>query len=256
MRIWDINPGYLNRQSLLGEHRELHAIISIIVNRKKGYSKHPETVRWVGYGWALRQRHRIMVAEMSLRGFTDRSPVVTRAKKDVWPGTYIDEPFRQFQILEAKYRNKAQGRIPLPKNAQQLWSHHKYSVLARDVNLYTKLGRDVSGMKPHHDFSELAKVVTEVLRKPPSIGGLRNALQHMWGHVSDCPYALKGEVASWSLSRLLKEIQRRSLAGEEPYLTSSTALSELKVWLPKPSPRISTRAGLRLTPSSLLYNSA
>jgi len=31
MRLWDINPGYLNRQSLLGEHRELHGIVSILV---------------------------------------------------------------------------------------------------------------------------------------------------------------------------------------------------------------------------------
>ena len=69
MRIWDIHPGYLNRQSLLGEHRELHAIVSIIGNKKKGYSRHPETVRWVGYGWALGQRHRLLSAEMALRGF-------------------------------------------------------------------------------------------------------------------------------------------------------------------------------------------
>jgi len=34
MRIWDIHPGYLNRQSLLGEHRELHGIFSIITNKK------------------------------------------------------------------------------------------------------------------------------------------------------------------------------------------------------------------------------
>jgi len=234
MRIWDINPGYLNRQSLLGEHCELHAIVSIIVNRKKGYSNHPETVRWAGYGWALRQRHRLLAAEMSLRGFTDESPVATRAKKGLWPGTYLDEPVRQFQILDARYRNKEHGRIPLPKNAQQLWSHHKYSVLARDVNLYRKLGRDVSGMKPHHDFSELAKVVTELLRKPPSVDGLRNTLQHMWGHVSYCLSAPKGEVESWSLSRLLEEIQRRSLASENSYLISSTALSELKAWIPNP----------------------
>jgi hypothetical protein len=32
---------------------------------------------------------------------------------------------------------------------------------------------------------------------------------------------------------LLEEIQQRSLTKEEPYLTSSTALSELKVWIPK-----------------------
>ena len=58
MRIWDIDAGYLNRQSLLGEHRELHAIVSIIVNDKRGYSHHPETLRWIGRGWALAQRHR------------------------------------------------------------------------------------------------------------------------------------------------------------------------------------------------------
>jgi hypothetical protein len=30
MRVWDADPGYLNRQSLLGEHREIHAILSIV----------------------------------------------------------------------------------------------------------------------------------------------------------------------------------------------------------------------------------
>jgi uncharacterized protein YbgA (DUF1722 family) len=232
MRIWDINPGYLNRNSLLGEHRELHGIVSIILSGKKGYSHHPETVRWVGCGWALRQRHRLLAAEMSLRGFTDRTPVVTRAKKGVWPETYIDEPVRQFQILEVKYRNKEQGRIPLPKNAHHLWSHHKYSVLARDVNLYQELGREISGMKRHQDFSELAKIVTELLRQPPPMGGLKNALQHMWGYVSDCPPTPRDEIASWSLSQLLEEIQRRATVSEKPYLMASTALSELKVWIP------------------------
>jgi hypothetical protein len=231
MRIWDINPGYLNRQSLLGEHRELHGIVSIITNGKKGYSNHPETVRWIGYGWALRQRHRLLAAEMSLRGFTDKSPVLTRARKGMWPKTYIDEPFAQFQILESKYSDKEQGRIPLPKSAQQLWSHHKYSVLARDANLYSRLGKEVSGMKPRHDFSGLAKLVSEQLRKPPSVGGLRNALHHMWGYVSDYDVVSKNEINSWSLGRLMKETQHRAMASREPYLTSSTALSELKAWI-------------------------
>ena len=90
MRVWDICAGYLNRQSLLGAHREIHGVVSIIVNKKTGYSKHPETVRWVGYGWALRQRHRQLSAEMSLRGFSDNSPVVTRSNKGNWPELYID----------------------------------------------------------------------------------------------------------------------------------------------------------------------
>jgi hypothetical protein len=234
MRIWDINPGYLNRQSLLGEHSELHGIVSIIVNRNKGYFTHPETVRWTGYGWALRQRHKLLAAEMLLRGFTHNSPVFTRAKKGMWPLAYVDEPFRQFQILESKYQGVKQGRIPLPKNAQQLWSQHKYSILARDVNLYKELGKDVAGMKPNDDFSELAKLVTEMPRRPPPIEGLRNALQHMWGHVSNYICAPKSKVGSWSLIRLLGEIQRRSLANKDPYLISSTSLSELGAWIKNP----------------------
>jgi uncharacterized protein YbgA (DUF1722 family) len=228
MRIWDINPGYLNRQSLLGEHRELHAVVSIVVNRKQGYSRHPETLRWVGCGWALRQRHRIVTAEMALRGYVDKSPVLTRANRGCWPKNYVDEPCRQLQILEDKYQAKTPGRIPLPRNAQQLWSHHKYSVLARDANLYQQLGREVAAMRPSHDFAALSKVLTELLRRPPSAGGIRNALQHMWGYVSEPGM----DMESWSLSRLLDEIQRRVLAIDEPYLMASTALGELKAWMP------------------------
>lgn len=231
MRIWDINPGYLNRQSLLGEHRELHGIVSILVNGKKGYSKHPETMRWVGYGWSLRMRHQLLAAEMSLRGFIDKTPVLTRARKGVWPEVFIDEPGRQFQLLASKYKNREQGRILLPENAQQLWSHHKYSVLARDVKKYKVIGRTVSAMQPGDDFSEIAKILTEILREQPSAGGIRNALQHMWGYVSDNFFKSQHDIGLWSLQRLLAETQRLALANEDSYLLSSTALSELKVWI-------------------------
>lgn len=230
MRIWDINPGYLNRQSLLGEHRELHGIVSIIVNRKKGYSSHPETIRWKGFGWALKQRHRLLAAEMSLRGYTDKTAVHTRSKKGAWPEIYIDDPMRQFQILRHKYIDREQGRIPLPKNAQQLWSQHKYSVLARNANLYRDFGSEVCTMKPRDDFSSLAMTLTELLKQPPLAGGVRNALLHMWGYVSDTSSSSNSKIQSWSLNRLLHEIQRRSIASKVAYLTSSTALSELQLW--------------------------
>ena len=136
MRVWDIHPGYLNRQSLLGEHRELHGLVSILVNGKKGYSQHPETLRWVGYGWALKQRHQELVYEMNLRGYQDKSPVRTRSSQGKWPSVYIDEPHIQFKLLREKYVNKEKGRISLPRNTQELWSHHKYSVLARDQKKY------------------------------------------------------------------------------------------------------------------------
>lgn len=230
MRIWDIQAGYLNRQSLLGEHRELHGMVSVITNNKKGYSRHPETLRWVSFSWALRQRHQLLSAEMSLRGFVDRSPVEIFPNKNIWPTSYIDEPYTQFQIIKEKYIGKEQGRIPLPENGQQLWSHHKYSVLARDVQKYKQIGQNTALMRPQDDYSALAKELTELLRKPPAQGGIKNALQHMWGYVSNFPAVPKGEINSWSLEKLYGEIQNRVIASQQPYLMTSTALSELKAW--------------------------
>ncbi|MGD9825030.1 DUF1722 domain-containing protein, partial [Desulfobacter sp.] len=183
MRIWDLHPGYLNRQSLLGEHRELHGVVSIIVNHKKGYSRHPETLRWMDFGWALNKRHQLLAAEMKLRGYHDKSPVRTRKNKGLWPDTFIDEPYVQIRRLMEKYRDKEPGRIPLPQNAQQMWRQHKYAVMARDVPLYKSIGADVACMGSGDDFSSLARLLVETLRIPPSRGGLKNALQHMWGYV-------------------------------------------------------------------------
>lgn len=228
MRVWDINPGYLNRQSLLGEHRELHGIVSILTHGKKGYANHPETLRWAGHGWALKQRHALLVAEMRIRGYRDASPVSLRSRKGLWPERYIDPPMTQFDILAEKYRKREPGRIPLPKSAQQLWAQHKYSVMARDIFLYQRLGREVAGMDSRDNLSELALALVECLRRQPSPRGVRNALQHMWGYVSDGG----DHVGLWSLQRLLVEVQRRAMTGDISYLVSSTALSELGAWLP------------------------
>jgi pyrimidine dimer DNA glycosylase len=37
LRVWDVSPGYLNRQSLLGEHRELHGLHAILIHGKAGF---------------------------------------------------------------------------------------------------------------------------------------------------------------------------------------------------------------------------
>jgi len=231
MRIWDIDPGYLNRQSLLGEHRELHGIVSIIVNNKKGYSRHPETIRWHNHGWALNKRHQQLAAEMSLRGYVDKSPVYLQDNKDEWPCIYIDEPCQQIEILRNKYKYKNQGRILLPNNAQELWRQHKYSVLARDVEFYKEIGSQVSLMNANDGFSSLAKNLSELIREAPSEGGIRNALHHMWGYVSDQPHERQKVFEQWSLKELLEKIQTIAMKYAEPYLVSSTALGELMVWI-------------------------
>ncbi len=184
MRIWDVNPGYLNRQSLLGEHRELHAIVSIIKHNKKGYSRHPETLRWQSFGWALSQRHKLLAAEMKLRGFTDRSTVHLKNKNQKWPDTFVDLPADQFAILAKKYKSIEQGRIPLPKNVQQLWVQHQYSVMARDEAEYKYIGGWVASKKTGKGINDIYPELISLLRCPPAEGNLRNTIQHMWEYVS------------------------------------------------------------------------
>lgn len=230
MRIWDIDPGYLNRQSLLGEHRELHGIVSIISNKKKGYSRHPETLRWMGHGWALKQRHRLLVAEMNLRGYVDRSPVLSRSNPGVWPADYVDPPARQLALLEEKYKTLAGGRIPLPKNTQQLWAQHKYSVMARDIRAYQRIGQWVSKTRGKADINEVALELNNLLRRPPNPKLIHNTLLHMWGYVSRYARDCKREPDRLPLSKLLGRIQQLVLANDLRYLAESTAIGELNAW--------------------------
>ncbi|HXX58292.1 MAG TPA: pyrimidine dimer DNA glycosylase/endonuclease V [Thermodesulfovibrionales bacterium] len=103
MRIWDIPPERLCRQHLLGEHRELHAIWTILTKNRKGYARHPETMRWKGKLKALYRVHEDLVAEMKKRGYRHDSPlddVPARSKGK--QEEFIDTPEDQVKILRNK----------------------------------------------------------------------------------------------------------------------------------------------------------
>ena len=103
MRIWDIAPEKLCRQHLLGEHRELHAIWNILTKKKKGYSKHPETLRWMGKLKALYIRHEMQVLELKKRGYNHNSPLsklLTKGANKQY--LLIDSVRKQKQILKLK----------------------------------------------------------------------------------------------------------------------------------------------------------
>jgi hypothetical protein len=231
MRIWDINPGYLNDQSLLGEHRELHGIVSILVNNKKGYSRHPETLRWQGFGWALSRRHALLRAEMQIRGFHDRTPVELAHPADLWPGIFIDPPAAQFDLLAEKYKQKKQGRIPLPINVRELWAQHKYSIMARDQQSYVSLGRMIGGDISRTTFDRIALTLTYLMRVQSPEGRLRIALQHMWEYVADYSTPGMSETDHTTAGALLTTIQDLAKRHNIAHLLQSTALSELGAWL-------------------------
>lgn len=93
----------LCRKHLLGEHRELHGLWNILVHDKRGYSRHPETLRWVGKQAALFQRHEALVAEMTRRGYQHASPLdPALATGSDTQNVFIDPLDRQRQLLHDK----------------------------------------------------------------------------------------------------------------------------------------------------------
>ena len=230
MRIWDVSPGYLNRQSLLGEHRELHGLYSILDNGKTGYARHPDTLRWVGCLTGLVRRHALLAAEMRLRGYSDRTPVDAEGRLR-WPSIFIDPPRQQYALLAGKYRGREAGRIELPRSGHDLWAQHKYSVMARDPEAYRIIGRHVARMRRGADFTPLADELTILLRQAPARQRLVNALEHMWGYVSRSATTEERAVADASVAALLRVTGELAARTRQPYLLASTALGELSVYL-------------------------
>lgn len=103
MRIWDISTHKLCRKHLLGEHRELHALWTILTTGKKGYRNHPETKRWIGKLAALYSRHEEEVSEMKHRNYQHHSPLKVKfAVGKRRQAEFVNTSKEQVEILKHK----------------------------------------------------------------------------------------------------------------------------------------------------------
>jgi len=105
MRVWDIYPRHLCRKHLLAEHRELHGLWNILTKHhgKGGYSRHPETLRWVGKNKALYERHEVLVKEFLSRGYNHLTPLDKRLAKGLGgQKVFINTIVEQKVILKNK----------------------------------------------------------------------------------------------------------------------------------------------------------
>lgn len=98
MRIWDIHPKYLCRKHLLAEHRELHGLWNILTKHRcqGGYSRHPETLRWVGKKHALYLRHEALCQEFVRRNYQhqtllDKKLAKGKRKQDIFINTLAEQ---------------------------------------------------------------------------------------------------------------------------------------------------------------------
>lgn len=84
VKIWCLPVNLLDDKRLLGEHHELHVIFNVLTKNLKGFSKHPQTLRFVNNIPMLIYRHTQQVKEIKDRGFKHNSPLQTTLKPECY----------------------------------------------------------------------------------------------------------------------------------------------------------------------------
>jgi hypothetical protein len=86
MRMWNVDPRLMCRAHCLGEHRECHALISIILHNKP-----LSGTKYITTGLVevhnIKQRHNELVLEMTRRGYNHKSPL---PDADLWTEGQVD----------------------------------------------------------------------------------------------------------------------------------------------------------------------
>lgn len=227
MKIWFIHPGYLQLEELLREHASIQNIL--VDQALPAPDTTSKTVPLPASFLKIRQA--LVRSELAFRYSTWRSS--TNNPVDLpeitFPSDFDRAVIRQLQqIGRSNKKGKGGRRIAVPQNVQQLWSQHKYSIMARDPEKYKAYGRQFARKTSHDAFKQAAPALTRMLYLAPPSGNLHNALQHMWGHVSQHSKG-KGEDKD-SAYPLIKRIQELCMENDASYVRNSTALTELRAW--------------------------
>lgn len=72
MRLWMVDPKYLCRQHLLGEHQETHSFVGCI---RRGTSLRGYIEKGLIEVHNLKERHKQLAEEMTKRGYNHHSPL-------------------------------------------------------------------------------------------------------------------------------------------------------------------------------------
>ena len=219
--LWDIDAGYLSSLQLNDALKSLNGLLGV----DKAAPGAALPARWRGHRDALVIRCNQVLAEMALRQLPVVSPLPMPEEAVLWPVSYSASPSAQLaEIRECNGRGQ-RGRISAPQSEHELWAQYKYSVLARNHEAYRHFGQLVAARGITRD--ELVLELVASTHVAPTLGGLRNAVYHMWGYVS--AHSSRNPNQS-DLATLMTEIQQLAAAHKVTYLLHSTALGELAIW--------------------------
>lgn len=94
MRMWNVRPNLMCKQHLLGEHRELHALVGIV---NKDTSLQGYYDNGLVNPHEIVERHKVLKEEMEQRGHDHQSPLT-------WSDFDQDPPEKTTVDVEESYR--------------------------------------------------------------------------------------------------------------------------------------------------------
>ncbi len=224
--IWGIHPGYLTRSELLTEHQQLHAAGEEGAEEGRVLAGDKASPAWIYW------RHRLVVAELTLRGQSHSTPLSAPAQEDEGVESVTAGLNQQFGLLAGRREPDQRGRIPLPARGYDFWAHHKYSVMARGYNRYRHVAqRSQSLGRPEiGEAGEMVELVYGYLHRRPEITAIRNTWQHVIGYFKG---KLSSEVRRGWLQLLPEEtdelrliVYQRALEFALEYIVNSTLLAD------------------------------
>lgn len=222
-RVFDLDAGFLDDELLAAQMRLLVGLVSTDRGRSAGDRL---SANWLGHEDALTLRLNQLMGEMTLRGQAVPGQVAVTGEAIIWPPLDAASLAGEIRYITARAEAGQRGRIRMPRNDHELWATYKYSLLARNRQAYESFGRRVAARSAPIETLWLALV--NASRVAPPEGGIRNALQHMWGYVSDHS-SMSPQMDD--LDALAADVQQLALQHEVSYLLNSTALGELRAWL-------------------------
>ena len=215
--LYEIDPGYLSGTAL---HQQYTLLSDWLHDPQKAHCDN-RLHYWLNYRTALTTLLNLVTSEIALRSTQDPQFHISEGKLN-WPQRFEMHPSEQ--LLELPEENTT-ARIHKPRNEQSLWAQHKYSIMARDQQLYLKLGPAIA--RKEVEFPQLIEELSYCKRLAPSTSNLRNSIWHMWGYVSQWSDISPG---TSELYPLMKEIQKLAFKHQVEYLLNSTALGDLAYW--------------------------
>lgn len=221
--LFEVDAGLLDDKLLAEQMRLLVGLVG--QDRTAGVSSRVPPL-WQGHEDALALRLNQMISEMTLRGKATPGAVAITSESLLWPALDPRALVAQLEVIRDRAEAGKLGRIRLPRNDHELWATYKYSVLARNTRAYQNFGQRVASRSVPVEMLWASMINTT--RVAPSPGGIRNALQPMWGYVSG--HATVNPQTD-DLAGLANHIQTLAAEHQVSYLLNSTALSELRVWL-------------------------